>query len=437
MHLAAQPFARQIPTALTQINVLERKSLKVCGEQARSRNDDHRMARLPASALRRQPSGDVPAGTPGGASATPAAGKPRPPVHRFRKPLIVALIVLALGAGGYYAWLKLSPPGLPEGIAAGNGRIEATEIDIDTKIPGRIADILVDEGDLVSAGQVLVRMDIKTLEAQRREAEAQLQRATIAVETAQAVVTQRGAERAAAIAYIANREALLDAATRRLARTEPLAAKDWKPKQTLDDDRAAVHEATAAVAAAQAQLGAADAALSAAKSQVVDAKAAVEAAKATIERIVADIDDSSLRTPRDGRVQFKVAQQGEVLPAGGRVLNLVDLSDVYMTFFLPTDQAGRVAIGADARILLDAAPELVIPATITFVSDVAQFTPKTVETAVERQKLMFRLKARIPPDLLRKHIQQVKTGLPGMVYVKLDPKAEWPDNLREPKLPQK
>lgn len=365
------------------------------------------------------------------------AAKPRPPANRFRKPLIIALIVLALGAGGYYAWLKLTPPGLPEGIAAANGRIEATEIDIDTKIPGRITDILADEGGLVSAGQVLVHMDVKTLEAQRREAEAQLARATIAVETARAVVRQREAERAAAIAYIANRQALLYAASRRLSRTEPLASENWKPKQTLDDDRAAVHEATAAVAAAQAQLGAADAALSAAKSQVVDAEAAVEAAKATIQRIVADIDDSTLRAPRDGRVQFRVAQQGEVLPAGGRVLNLVDLSDVYMTFYLPTGQAGRVAIGADARIVLDAAPELVIPASITFVADVAQFTPKTVETAVERQKLMFRLKARIPPELLRKYIRKVKTGLPGMVYVKVDRNAEWPENLREPKLPQK
>ncbi|MCY1241500.1 efflux transporter, RND family, MFP subunit [compost metagenome] len=138
-----------------------------------------------------------------------------------------------------------------------------------------------------------------------------------------------------------------------------------------------------------------------------------------------------MRSPKPGRVQYRVAQPGEVLSAGGRVLNLVDVSDVYMTFFLPTAQAGRVAIGADARIVLDAAPQYVIPATISFVADVAQFTPKSVETEEERQKLMFRVKAKIPQDLLQKYIQQVKTGLPGMAYVKLDPNAEWPKNLAE------
>ena len=357
------------------------------------------------------------------------------PMKRFGKPLLWVVVALALAGGGYYAWLKLRPPGLPEGLASGNGRIEATEIDVDAKIPGRIADILVAEGDFVSAGQALAHMDTRTLEAQRREAEAQLERATIGVDTAGAVVRQREAERIAAKANIGVRQALLDQASARLARVEPMAAKDFETKQALDDARAAVNGATAAVAGSEAEFAAAEAGLSAAKAQVVDAKAAVVAAKATIERIVADIDDSSLKTPRDGRVQFKVAEQGEVLPAGGRVLNLVDLSDVYMTFFLPTKEAGQATMGAEARIVLDPLPDAVIPASITFVANVAQFTPKTVETEAERQKLMFRVKAQIPPDLLRKYIQIVKTGVPGMAYVKLDPKAQWPANLAV-KLPE-
>ncbi|PKN48409.1 MAG: glycoside hydrolase family 43, partial [Deltaproteobacteria bacterium HGW-Deltaproteobacteria-16] len=120
---------------------------------------------------------------------------------------------------------------------------------------------------------------------------------------------------------------------------------------------------------------------------------------------------------------------------GGKILNLLDLSDVYMTFFLPTAAGGRVAIGSEARLVLDAAPEYVIPATISFVADVAQFTPKTVETASERQKLMFRVKAQIAPELLKKHIHHVKTGLPGMAYVRLDPQREWPAALQV-RLPQ-
>jgi len=157
---------------------------------------------------------------------------------------------------------------------------------------------------------------------------------------------------------------------------------------------------------------------------------AVEAAQATVERIEADIKDSTLTSPRDGRVQYRVAQPGEVLGAGAPVLNLVDLSDVYMTFFLPTAAAGRIAIGTEVRLVLDAAPQYVVPARVSFVADVAQFTPKTVETASEREKLMFRIRAHIPENLLKKHITQVKTGLPGMAYVRLDPQVEWPAHLQ-------
>jgi HlyD family secretion protein len=223
----------------------------------------------------------------------------------------------------------------------------------------------------------------------------------------------------------------LDAAERTLRRSEQLIRTNAVPQQRLDDDRAAADGARAAVAAAEAQRAAAEAAISSTQAQVVDAEASVDAAKAAIESIKADINDSTLTAPQDGRVQFRVAQPGEVVAAGGRVLNLVDLSDVYMTFFLPTAQAGRVAIGSDVRIVLDALPQRVIPAKATFVASVAQFTPKTVETEDERQKLMFRIRAHISPDLLRRNIEQVKTGLPGRAFVRVDPKVEWPASLTE------
>lgn len=387
-----------------------------------------------SNAVHLQPAGDA-SPRPAKPTASQPAGvsqptrKPDGPMKRLGQALVWVVVVLALGGGGYYAWLKLRPSGLPDGFASGNGRIEATEIDVDDKIAGRIAEILVDEGGFVSAGQVLVHMDVKTLDAQRREAEAQLERAKIGVETQEAVVGQREAERTAAVAQIVTRKALWATAAARLARVEAMAAKGFETKQALDDARAGEQSTKSAIAEAQANLAAAEAAISAAKAGVVGAKAAVIAAQATIDRIVADIDDSSLKTPRDGRVQYKVSEVGEVLPAGGRVLNLVDLNDVYMTFYLPTKQAGEAAIGAEARIVLDSFPEYVIPASITYVANVAQFTPKSVETEAERQKLMFRLKANIPPDLLRKYHQMVKTGLPGMAYVKLDSKAQWPDNL--------
>ncbi len=348
-----------------------------------------------------------------------------------RKQWILAGAIIVFAAGGYYAWKAVNGDGLPEGIAKGNGRIEAVEIDISTKSPGRIREILADEGDFVQANDILARMDTDQLESQRKQAEAQLRRAEIGIETARSLVTQREAEHTAAEATVAQREAQLDAAQRRLVRSQQLTQSRTVSQQVLDDDRATAQGAEAAVGAAKAQLAATEAAIGAAKAQVVDAEASVEAAKAAIASIEADINDATLRAPKPGRVQYRVAQPGEVLSAGGRVLNLVDVSDVYMTFFLPTAQAGRVAMGADARIVLDAAPQYVIPAKISFVADVAQFTPKTVETEEERQKLMFRVKAKIPQELLQKYIQQVKTGLPGMAYVKLDPNAEWPKNLAE------
>jgi HlyD family secretion protein len=342
---------------------------------------------------------------------------------------IAIVIVVVLAIGGYFTWQKFENPGLPSDIASGNGRIEATEIDISTKTAGRIRDILVNEGEFVKAGQMLARMDTQQLEAQRRQAQAELQRAAIGVDTAGSLVKQREAERIAADAVVAQRNVELDAARIKLARSEQLARASTISQQILDDDRAAAQGARAAVAAAQAQFAASEVAVASAQAQVIDAKAAVDAARAAIESIESDIDDSTLLAPRDGRVQYRLAQPGEVLSAGGRVLNMVDLGDVYMTFFLPTEQAGRVALGADIRLVLDAAPQYVIPARAIFVADVAQFTPKTVETVEERQKLMFRIKAQISPDLLRKYIQQVKTGLPGMAYVRLAPDAEWPKNL--------
>lgn len=342
-----------------------------------------------------------------------------------------AILLAALAAAGYFYWQRLTGSALPAGIAGGNGRIEAVEIDISTKAPGRIKQILVSEGDFVAAGQVLAQMDTEQLEAQKRQAQAQWRRAVIGVDTARSIIVQRQAEKTAAEAVVAQRQAQLDVAARKLTRSEQLIKTNTVSQQVLDDDRATAEGSRSAVGAAQAQLAAADAAIGAAKAQLVDAEAAVEAARAVIESITADINDGTLKSPRDGRVQYRVAQPGEVLSAGGRVLNLVDLGDVYMTFFLPTAQAGRIAIGSDVRLVLDAAPQYVIPAEVTFVADVAQFTPKTVETEEERQKLMFRIKAGISQSLLRKYIRQVKTGLPGMAYVRLDPQTEWPTYLQK------
>ncbi len=344
-------------------------------------------------------------------------------------------VLIGGAALGYYAWLRFQPESLPEGFASSNGRIEAIEIDVATKTAGRLEFVAVNEGDFVAAGEVLAKMDTQVLQAQLREAEAELRRAGTAVETARSGVMQRESEKTAAESVIEQRQAEFDLATSNFARSENLVGRNAITREEFDTNRAALASARAAVSVSKANVAGADAAMSTAKSQVIQAEATVAAAKATIERIQADIDDSVLRSPRDGRVQYRIAQPGEVLAAGGKVLNLVDLGDVYMTFFLPTASAGKVLMGAPARVVIDAAPQYVIPAQVSFVSDVAQFTPKTVETAEERQKLMFRIKARIDPEVLKKYIRSVKTGLPGMAYVRLDDQSEWPAHL-EVRLPE-
>ncbi|UFS68395.1 HlyD family efflux transporter periplasmic adaptor subunit (plasmid) [Paracoccus denitrificans] len=340
-----------------------------------------------------------------------------------------AAAVAVLAVVGWLAWQNLSQDGQLAGIASGNGRIEATEIDISALSAGRIARIQAAEGQVVRKGAVLVQMDTLQLDAQKRQAEAQLRRARIGVETAQSLVTQAEAQHKAAGAAVEQAQAAADAAAARLARTERLARSNVASQQVLDDVRASGRETQAALASAEANLAAAEAGIGTARAQVVDAEAAVDAAQAAIEAIEVQIDDATLQSPRDGRVQYLIAQEGEIVAAGGRILNLVDLEDVYMTFFLPTSQAGRVEVGAEARLVMDAAPQYVIPARISYVADVAQFTPKTVETAEEREKLMFRVRAQVDPELLRKYSNYVKTGLPGTAYVRIDAEAGWPDTL--------
>ncbi len=347
-----------------------------------------------------------------------------------RQKWVLLIVALAVAVGGATTiWQKLRPRPLAAGFASSNGRIEAVEIDVAAKTAGRLRQVLGNEGDFVVHGQVLARMDTDVLNAQLREAQADLRRATNAVETAQSTVAQRRSERTAAEAVVVQRNAEREDARRHRRRQEQLFVNGAVSAEDLDDARAGFYGADAVVAAARATVAASRAGITTADSLVIEAESSVAAAQARIEGIRADIVDSQLKAPRDGRVQYRVAQPGEVLSAGGKVLNLVDLSDVSMTFFLPTDQAGRVRLGADVHLVLDAAPELVIPARVTFVADVAQFTPKTVETAVERQKLMFRIKARIDPALLQRHIRSVKTGLPGVAYVRLDPQAAWPAAL--------
>lgn len=315
--------------------------------------------------------------------------------------LAAAVLAIALLAAGGYAWVRQSSPALPADFAKTNGRIEAERVDIATKYAGRLQDVLVKEGDRVQAGEVVARMDTAELEAQLREAEAAVRQAEQQQIQAQAILAQRQSE--LALAEI------------ELSRALQLGSKGYAPQERVDQRRATKLTAEAAVNSANAQIAL--------------AAAMVESANARVQRIKTQLDDAALKTPRAGRVQYRLALPGEVLPAGGKVLTVLDLTDVYMTIFLPTREAGRLRLGSEARIVFDAAPQYVVPAYVTFVAAEAQFTPKYVETQNEREKLMFRVKIQLPPEILQRYADLVKTGVPGVAYVRLNPDVQWPPSL--------
>ena len=308
-----------------------------------------------------------------------------------------SLMVLLMAAGGFGYWKSMHDR-LPEGLYVGNGRLEATEVQIASKTPGRLAEVLVDEGDKVTKGQLLARMDTRTLEAQRNQAEAEVLRARENLSAAQANVQLRQSEQ-----LLAQQE---------LKRSQELIKHGFVSGQIVDQQQARLDTGVAAVAASKAQVSAVGATIGAAQAQVA--------------MLTSEIDDASLRAPIDGVVQLRMAEPGEVLGAGGRVLLLIDPNDQYMNLYLPASVTGRLAVGDDARILLDALPDRPLPAKINFVAAKSQFTPKEVETRDERQKLVFRVKLRLTdPGAL----PQAKPGMPGAGYVRTAP-IDWPAKLQ-------
>lgn len=316
--------------------------------------------------------------------------------------LVIAVIVIGI------VLQLFQKPGLPEDIASGNGRVEAIEVDITTRYGGRLSGVLTKEGDTVDLNQALAQIDTRELDAQLRRAEAEVRRAQ--------------QERNVAVAVIAQRKSELLLAQKDMERAKGLYENDSIPLERLERDETAVQTAKASLSAAWAQLS--------------NAKAAIEAAIANTELLKAQIEDSVLRAPINGRVLYRLAEPGEVLPAGGKVLTVFDPTDIYMTLFLPTREVVRVAVGAEARVVLEGLEEMAIPARVSFVAPRAQFTPKEVETRTEREKLMFRVKVQLNAGFIAQHAALAKAGIPGVAYIFLDENAEWPASLQLTERPQ-
>ena len=245
-------------------------------------------------------------------AVVPPAPNGRIPRRWFRRALMPLALLIAGTAAGY--WWVHSRPGLPPGIASGNGRLEADEIDIDTKFAGRILTLFTDEGDLVKAGQVVAVMDTRDLQATLKKDAALVQQASRALDEAKASLVQQQTQ--------------VKFAQQELDRTSALVPRGFATVELLDQ---------------QTQLrNAAVAAQNAATERVAEAEHALDAAEHNVELDRVNIVDNALVAPKDGPIEYRVANVGEVLPAGGKVFTMLDASYVYMDVYLPTAEAGRV-----------------------------------------------------------------------------------------------
>jgi HlyD family secretion protein len=322
---------------------------------------------------------------------------------KARRWTIIGVVAVAVLAFFGVRYLKSRKYALPAGIASGNGRIEAKEVDVASKLPLKVKEVMVNEGDLVKPGQIVAQMDTITLEAELAEAN-------------QRVATARQHE-AVAQAAIARGKADIELANIEKKRSGELVKARAGSQRELDVRTTAVKTTSAALEEQQASLRV--------------AQEEVKVAQANVATIQSRIDDATLRSPVVGRVLYRLAEPGEVLQPGGKALTIVNLDDVYMEIFLPSAQAAAIKIGAEARFKVDFEPDRVAPGFVSFVSPEAQFTPKEVETKSEREKLMFRVKIQVPKELVAHYIERVKTGVRGVGYVKVREDAEWPDWLQK------
>lgn len=317
--------------------------------------------------------------------------------------IVYGIIAVLLFAAVVAACIYLTRPDLPAGVSGAAGRLQANEVYVAAKSSGRIAELLVAEGAIVEAGQVVARMDTTALDAQLNKALAQILEADNNRRAAQSQVAARRAE--ARLAAQQERPSL------------ELAAQDGVDLREEEVDTASILASRARVTRAEAE--------------AARTRSAVETARATADRLRAQIADAVLVAPIRGRVQARLAEPGDALAGGDHVFSLLDLSDVYMNVFLPEAITGKLRMGMEARIALESAPDRAIPAFVSYVSPIAQASPKAPAAAKQRQDRMFRVKLQAPRERVREYEQPAAAGQRGVGYVRFDETTAWPARLED------
>ncbi|MEZ5354975.1 MAG: HlyD family efflux transporter periplasmic adaptor subunit [Bryobacteraceae bacterium] len=363
-------------------------------------------------------------------------------------------IVLVLATAGFLAWRFFNGAADPNGSIHLSGNIEATQVDVSFPMPGKVVAIEVREGDAVRKGMVVARLDPEILERQKlREQSAadgaegvlaqvrtmiDWQRQTVdrdrdlrQAEIRQAEARLRDLEAGARPQEVAQAEAALEQ-----ARTEHTRAKaDWDRAQTLyknedistqqfDQFRSRFDAASEAMRASSERLAlvkegprkqeieAARAALSRAQAalklsevnrlevrrkeqELVTRRADLERARAQVSVVDRQLDDATLTAPIDGVVLVKAAEPGEVLGAGLPVVTIGDLARPWLRAYISEQQLGRVKLGDSVQITTDSFPGKTYNGKVTFIASEAEFTPKQIQTAEERVKLVYRIKVEV------------------------------------------
>jgi HlyD family secretion protein len=332
----------------------------------------------------------------------------------FGRRLVVALTALALLlAAGASAWLLLRRPPAEDRQLHINGRIEGDRITVAPKVPGRVVELAAREGDSVQAGQLLVHLDDRAVRAgldQALAASRTLQAQLAAHEAALALLRRETAVAVdAAQARVAAAEADLrraGAARAQLARDHDraadLSAQGFVGPQALEQAGSALRQAGEQERAAQAALAHARESLRNARlgPERVRARAAeadvtrarLDEAQAVVAQARTALDDLTIRAPAAGTVTARHAEAGEVVQAGSPLLELTDLSRVYLKGYVPEGLIGRVRRGMAGSIRVDAYPGQDFPATLRYVAARAEFTPKEVQTVDERVRLVYEVR---------------------------------------------
>ncbi|MDE2180537.1 MAG: efflux RND transporter periplasmic adaptor subunit [candidate division NC10 bacterium] len=314
------------------------------------------------------------------------------------------LVALALaGAALIVGWGLVRERGGGEGLVA-NGTIEATEVEVSSKLPGRLAQLLVKEGDQVQANQVIARLDTSEIEAERAQNQAALARAEAQLK--ELLAGSRVQEIEEARANLQQAEDNLKLARDDWDRFDSLFKEGAISAQERDRAKNRVEIAQSQVKAAReryelVRVGPRPEVIEAARHERDRAKAALEVAQVRLR-------DSTILAPLSAIVLTKRAEQGEVVNPGFPIVILIDPDDLWLRVYIPESEIGLVGIGQDAAVTVDSFPNRRFEGKVIEISSKAEFTPRTVQTKKERVNLVFGVKIR-----LDNHERLLKPGMPA------------------------